>query len=79
MLRRATLCASRHPPQELAQWRKQRAEEHDKEIVLDVETAAKVGRGDLGGLCKKQGELPREARGATRPRELSNAASFVVA
>jgi transcription elongation factor S-II len=27
---------------ELAAWRKKRMEEHDKEIVLDVETAAKV-------------------------------------
>ena len=27
---------------ELTEWRKKRLEEHDKEIVLDVETAAKV-------------------------------------
>jgi hypothetical protein len=36
------------PPQELAESRKKREEEHDKEIVLDVETAAKVGVVSLG-------------------------------
>lgn len=28
---------------ELSQWRRQREQQHEKEIVLDVETAAKVG------------------------------------
>jgi hypothetical protein len=42
-----TAAATNQKPQELASWRRARAEEHDKEIVLDVETAAKVGGGGV--------------------------------
>jgi len=48
----ARMSAADMANKELAQWRKARAEEHDKEIVLDVEAAAKVG-GGLRGLMKE--------------------------
>jgi hypothetical protein len=56
---------------EKAEWRRTREKMHDKEIVLDVETAAKVGGWSGGrwkwGCCRRKegGGGVREAKGSS--------------